>query len=147
MLKQVLLASVPSIHLGSVLEIPNLSQLVAFGTSRTGLENVPVGTPVFIYASQPPHELYCGAVASWSGSPGAVVRAVEHGPRSGKHSDPSVRPVTAETTDGPFLFFWEVSGLHQLSRHRPLGDFSKVGGGRPFNGSAPQWPSLVQLDC
>ena len=105
MLKQVLLASVPSIHLGSVLEIPNLSQLVAFGTSRTGLENVPVGTPVFIHASQPPHELYCGAVASWSGSLGAVVPAVGHGPRSGKHSDPAVRPVTAETTDDPFLFF------------------------------------------
>jgi hypothetical protein len=95
MMKLVLLAPVPAIHLASAARSPNLNDRVAFGTSRPGVEQFPIGIPVFIYASHPPHALFRRGVASWSGTLGAIVKAVERGARSGKHPDPSVRPLTA----------------------------------------------------
>ena len=149
MIKQVLLAPVPCIHLESAAKIPSLMQRVAFGTKQLGF-NFPIGLPVFIYASQPPHPrhpLFHSGFASWTGLLGAVVKANETGPRSGKHPDPSVRPPSTEannTGDGPFLLFWEVLELHKLEPPRPLRDFKKKSGGT-FDGNVPQWPILVYL--
>ena len=145
--KEVLLAPVPCIHLASAATIPSLAQRVAFGTSHNGIVNVPIGLPVFIYASQPPHPLFDPGHISWTGVLGAIVPANETGPRSGKHHDPSVRPPSTEAKDGggdgPFLFFWEVEGLHQLKKPDRL-SLSKFKSA--FNGGAPQWPVLAQLD-
>ena len=143
---QVMLAPVPCIHLESVGGNPKLNARVAFGTSRSGVDQFPIGIPVFIYASQPPHAFFRPGVASWSGTLGAIVKAVERGVRSGKHPDPSVRPATAEATDGPFIAFWEVLNLRQLSPPCPLSHFVKVGGGKPFEGDVPQWPVLTEFD-
>jgi hypothetical protein len=123
-----------------------LRQRVAFGTSRLGIDQIPIGLPVFIYASQPPHGLFRRGVASWTGVLGAIVKANETGARSGKHPDPSARPPTAEANDGPFLFFWEVLGLRNLEPPRSLSDFTKKGGGTAFDGDVPEWPIIVQLD-
>jgi hypothetical protein len=144
---QVLLAPVPCVHLESAASVPNLCNHVAFGTSRQGFRQmIPLGIPVFIYASQPPHHLFKGGVASWTGTLLEIIDAVERGPRSGKHPNPTFRPPTAEATDGPFLAFWEVIGLHQIQSPRALGDFAKTGGGKPFDGMAPQWPVLAELE-
>lgn len=146
MIKQVLLAPVPCIHLASATRIPGLMQRVAFGTSRLGIDQVPIGLPVFIYASQPPHSLFRRGVASWTGALGAIVKANETGSRSGKHPDPSVRPPSAEANDGPFLFFWEVLDLSNREPPRSLSDFMKKGGGIAFHGDAPEWPTVAWLD-
>lgn len=140
-----LLAPVPCVHLESAASIPSLSKRVAFGTSRHGLNDIPIGLPIFIYASQPPHRLFHREVASWTGVLGAIVKADESGRRSGKHPDPSVRPPSAESDDGPFLYFWEVLGLHQLEPHQPLSMFTKESGGT-FKGEVPEWPVLCSLD-
>jgi hypothetical protein len=147
--QEVLLAPVPCIHLASATTIPELKQRVAFGTSQHGIVDVPIGLPVFIYASrpgQPRHPLYRGSFASWIGVLRAIVSANETGRRSGKHPDPLVRPPSTEALkdgDGPFLFFWEVEGLHQIEKpYLSLSKFKWRGGG-----SVPQWPVLAELDC
>ena len=145
--KEVLLAPVPCIHLASAATIPSLAQRVAFGTSHSGLVNVPIGLHVYIYASQPPHRLFDPGHVSWAGKLVAIVHANKTSSRSGKHLDPSVRPPTTEALiggDGPFLFFWEVEGLHQLKKpdRLSLSKFKST-----FGGDAPQWPVLAELDC
>src|SRR4051794_11359343 len=112
--RQVLLAPVPGEHIASACEVPGLLSRVAFGSSKAGIENAPVGIAVFIYVSQPSHRLYRRGFFWGGGTLGEFVPAVKSGRRSGKHPDPSVRPPTAETADGPFLFSWEVESLHQL---------------------------------
>lgn len=146
MKQQVMLAPVPSVHLASAIGVPELRERVAFGTSRMGVDQFPIGIPVFIYASQPQHPLYKGPVASWWGELGAIVRAVERGARSGKHPDRCVRPLTAEDGDGPFIFFWEVLNLRELQPPRPLKEFKASGSTRPFGGAVPEWPVLADLE-
>lgn len=138
----VFLAPVPSVHLASAMTVPALSTRVAFGSSKSGLSNTPIGLPVFIFASQPPHPLYRNGVYTWAGTLGAIVSAVEKGPRSGKHPDKNVRPPTAEATDAPFTHFWEVLNLTRLERPRPFSDFFDCA---PFEGRAPEWPVVGQL--
>jgi hypothetical protein len=137
---QVLLASVPCVHLESA-KNAGLNSRVAFGTSRLGFSDTPIGLPVLIYASQPPHRLFRPGVFSWAGKLGAIVKAVERGPRSGMHPDPSVRPPTAEAGDGAFIEFWEVLELIELEVPRPFRDFRE---GKPFEGRAPEWPVVAQ---
>ncbi len=117
---QVLLAPVPCIHLESATKV---GPRVAFGTNRLGLSQTPIGLPVFIYASRPPHPLFRPGVFSWTGKLGAIEKAVERGPRSGKHPDPSVRPPTAEAGDTACIEFWEVLDLIKLEKDRPFHDF------------------------
>jgi hypothetical protein len=139
---QVLLAPIPCIHLQSA-KNAGLTRRVAFGTSKSGFSDTPTGLTVFIYASpRPPHHhLFRPGVFSWTGKIGAIVKAVERGPRSGMHPDPSVRPPSAEKEDGAFIEFWEVLDLTELQECRPFGDFR---GGRPFNGRAPEWPVIAE---
>ncbi len=137
---QVLLAPVPCIHLESARRA-GLSRRVAFGTSRLGFSDTPIGLTVFIYASQPPHPLFRRGAFSWTGKLGAIIKAVERGPRSGKHPDPSVRPPTAEANDAAFIEFWEVLNLIKLEEDRPFQDFRDA---KPFNGLAPEWPIVAQ---
>jgi hypothetical protein len=137
---QVLLAPVPCIHLQSAKD-KGLTHRVAFGTSRSGFSDTPIGLMVFIFASQPPHRLFRPGVFSWAGKLGAIVKAVERGPRSGRHPDPSVRPPSAEESDDAFIEFWEVLDLAELKEGRP---FSHFRGGSPFNGRAPEWPVVAQ---
>lgn len=147
MIRQVLLAPVPCVHLASAAITPHLSERVAFGSSKTALDQLPIGMPVFIYTSQPPHRLFQAGVASWTGTLGAIVPAVRSGARSGKHPNPSVRPPTAEAGDEASMYFWEVLGLHHIEAPRPLTAFLKPSGGKPFSGDWPQWPVLVEHDC
>jgi hypothetical protein len=136
----VLLAPVPCIHLESAMSA-GLSRRVAFGTSRLGFSETPIGLAVFIYASNPSHPLYRRGGFSWMGKLGAIVKAVEYGPRSGKHPDLSIRPPTAEARDDPFIEFWEVLDLIRLEAVRPFNDFR---GAEPFNGRAPEWPIVAE---
>lgn len=146
MSEQVLLASVPCVHLASAETVSSLMKRVAFGTSYQGIINVPIGLPVYIFASQPPHRLFDPGRVSWAGKLGAIVPANEKGRRSGKHHDPSVRPPSTEALidgDGLFLFFWEVEDLHQLEMQDRV-SLSKFKSS--FHGGVPQWPVLAQLD-
>jgi hypothetical protein len=127
------------------MKVPGLSRGVAFGTNKLGLSETPIGLPVFIYASQSPHPLFRRGVFSWTGTLGVIVKAVERGPRSGKHPDPSVRPPTAEADDTAFIEFWEVLDLSKLEKDRPFDDFRTLGGGKPFGGREPEWPIVAQL--
>ena len=143
MIQSVILAPVPCVHLESASEVPSLSERVAFGSSQEGVPSLPLGVPVFIYASLPPHRLFVLGHVSWTGTLGAIVPAVKDGTRSGKHPASSMRPPTAEATDKPFLYFWEVLGLKQLASPRRLEDFKA----NSFIGEAPRWPVLAELDC
>jgi hypothetical protein len=143
MLRTVILAPVPCSHLESASTIPALSEVVAFGSSQEDVPHLPIGAPVFIYASNPPHALFKLGSVSWTGTLGAIVPPVTSGDRSGKHPDPSHRPPTAEGTDKAFMYFWEVLGLKPLDPLRRLGEFrAKV-----FIGEAPRWPTVAELDC
>jgi hypothetical protein len=148
-IRTVLLAPVPAIHLASTLELPNLSERVAFGSSKGGIEKLPIGIDVFIYATDQRHALFRKGVASWTGILGSIVPAVQRGPRSGKHPDRTVRPASAEETDGPFMNFWEVFGLRQLpsNGYVPLTAFRKPGRQRvkAFPGDVPEWPVMAEL--
>ena len=143
MLRTVVLAPVPCVHLESASTVPSLSDVVAFGSSQEGVPNLPIGVPVFIYASLPPHPLFKLGSVSWTGTLGAIVPAVQSGSRSGRHPDPARRPPSAEATDKPFLFFWEVLGLKPLDPVRRLGEFKA----KTFIGEAPRWPVAAELDC
>ena len=150
MRKQVLLAPVPWEHLESAEAVPLLRERVAFGSSSAAVTSLPIGIPVFIYGSGPRHPRFRPGVASWVGTLGAIDKAVgdEDRRRSGKHRDASVRPPTAEQGDGPFIWFFEVSGLRLLEVPRRLSEFTKVGGkGKPYTGDVPQWPVLAEVDC
>jgi hypothetical protein len=150
MSQEVLLAPVPCVHLASAATIPKLKERIAFGTSQSAFKQQfesRIGIPVYIYASQPlhtshpPHPLFCGPVASWKGELFAIVKANNRG----KHDDPSIRPPSTlekEDPDGPFLFFWEVEGLHRLKKpYLSLSKFKWKGGV-----GVPQWPALADLD-
>jgi hypothetical protein len=137
--QEVLLAPVPCVHLESAATMPR----IAFGTSQSTFKQQfesKIGIPVYIYASQPPHHLFSGPAVSWKGELVEIVRANDHG----KHSDPSVRPPSTlandASGDGPFHFFWEVAGLHQIEK-LSLSKFNWKGGG-----GIPQWPVLAELD-
>jgi hypothetical protein len=144
---KIVLAPVPCIHLFTASGVPALASRVAFGTSQPDAPNLPANAPVFICASHPegaPPEalrLLRPGFATWTGTLLRVVRAVDGGRRSGKHEDPSVRPPSAEANDGPFQYFWEVSGLRQLPIPRALGDFHGEG---PM-GNVPRWPIIAEL--
>jgi hypothetical protein len=143
MLRTVVLAPVPCVHLESASTVPALSDVVAFGSSQEGVPNLPIGVPVFIYASQPPHSLFKLGTVSWTGTLSAIVPAVRSGSRSGQHPDPLRRPPAAEATDKPCLFFWEVLGLTPLDPVRRLDEFKA----KAFIGEAPRWPVVAELDC
>ena len=138
----VFLAPVPAVILESA---EALTDRVAFGSNKQGLDKIPIGIEVFIYASLPPHPFFKPGVATWTGKLGRVVPAVESGPRSGKHPNPEVRPPKAEQDDGPLLSFWEVHGLKRLAVPVPLSRFKNMGGGKASGGGAPEWPILAQL--
>ncbi len=142
MLQSVVLAPVPCVLLESAMTVPSLGERVAFGTSQPGVPDLPVGLPVFIYASMGPHGLFRLGQVSWTGTLGAIVPAAKGGARDGKHPDPAVRPPHAEANDKAFLFFWEVLGLHPLSPTRPLHDFKSA----VTLGEAPKWPAVAELD-
>ncbi|MBI3198911.1 MAG: hypothetical protein HYZ40_15675 [Rhodospirillales bacterium] len=142
MIQPVVLAGVPCVHLESASSVPGLSASVFFGSSHEAVTPLPIGVPVFIYASIPPHPLFKPGQYSWTGTLGSVVRAVESGPRAGKCPDPSRRPPTAEGKDGPALYFWEVQGLHQLATPRPLADFKS----KTSINEVPRWPVVAELD-
>ncbi len=148
MIRTVVLAPVPCIHLRSAQSEPHLSERVAFASSQTAVPSLPIGVPVFIFPTDTPdasaddRRLLTSGRASWSGTLGAIVNAVERGRRSGKHPNPEVRPPTAEATDKPVRFFWEVLGLQRMSSGRLLSDFNSE-----FSiGNAPRWPVLAELD-
>ena len=106
---------------------------------------MPVGLPVLIYVSEPPHVLHVVGMVTWAGTLGAIVPAARTGKRSGKHPDVSVRPPYAESGDTPALWFWEVLGLHPLPTALPLGRLRGTNGSKPFDGRAPRWPSIVEI--
>jgi hypothetical protein len=83
--KEVFLAPVPAQIIASALTVPSLTELVAFGSNKAGLDAITIGVGVYIYASQPPHPLWRAGVVTWGGTLGAIVQAVEHDRRSGKH--------------------------------------------------------------
>jgi hypothetical protein len=141
----VFLASVPAEILASAKSVPALGDRVAFGSNKQGLDAIPIGIEVFIYASQPPHLLFKPGFVTWGGKLGAVVPAVEKGLRSGKHPDPTIRPPAAESDETPALRFWEVLGLKPLAHPIPLSRFKNMSGGKAFGGGAPEWPVLAQL--
>ena len=136
----VVLASVPAVHLASFLTVPSLANRVAFGSSSAPVRDFPIGLTVYIHASKPPHELCKPGRVSWIGRLGTILEAVEHGRRSGKHPEPSVRPPSAEQDDEPFVAFWEVIGLRQLEEPIPLARFASL-----FHGAPPEWPVLATL--
>lgn len=142
MIRPVVLAPVPCVHLESTGSVPGLSASVFFGSSHEGIDKLPLGLPVFIYASIPPHALFKPGQFSWTGTLTSVVRAVESGPRSGKYADPARRPPTAEAKDGPFLYFWEVQNLEQLATSRGLADFKS----KTSINEVPRWPAVAELD-
>lgn len=146
-IRQVFLAPVPGEHIESAQSVPALLTRVAFGSSKHGIKTAPVGLDVYIFVSQPSHQLYRRGAVSWSGRLGAIVPAVKSGHRSGKHPDPPVRPPTAEMNDGPFLYFWEIDGLHSLREPLSLTKFSLDGGGALFSRNEPQWPVLAYVDA
>jgi hypothetical protein len=151
MLKQVVLAPVPLVHLESAWTKPELRERVAFGSSSPNVATFPIGIPVFILGSGLSllRERYPPSAATWGGTLGAVEQAVEGGQRSGMHRDPSRRPPTAERIDIPFRYFYEVLNLQRLGGPRHLSEFTKIGGikRKPFTGPAPQWPVLAELEC
>ena len=142
MIRPVVLAPVPCVHLESANSVPGLSASVFFGSSHEADPPLPIGVPVFIYASIPPHALFKPGQFSWTGTLASVVRAVASSPRSGKHPDPSRRPPTAEAKDGPFLYFWEVQNLEQLATPRRLGDFKS----KTSINEVPRWPVVAEAD-
>jgi hypothetical protein len=141
----VFLAPVPAEILESAKKVPALADRVAFGSNKQDLSAIPIGIEVFIYASQPPHPLCKPGFVTWGGKLGAIVPAVEKGPRSGKHPDPKVRPPFAESDDTPVICFWEVLGLQPLTHPIPLSRFKNMKGGKALGGQAPEWPVLAQL--
>ena len=70
-------APVPASILASAQTVPELANRVAFGSNSFGLKDMPIGVDVYIYASQPPHDLYNPGMVTWTGKLGAIVRAVE----------------------------------------------------------------------
>jgi hypothetical protein len=102
---------------------PRLSERAAFGSSHSGVPDLPVGLEVFVYASQGPHRLFRLAGVSWVGVLGGIVHAAKAGVRRGKHPNPKVRPPIAEATEKAHLYFWEILGLRPLHPMRPLRDF------------------------
>jgi hypothetical protein len=148
MLRKVILAPVPCLHLHTASSVPALATRVAFGSSQADVPNLPPGLPVFICASHPedaPPEalkLLRSGYATWTGKLLGVVRAVDGGRRNGKHEDPTVRPPSAEEKDGPFQYFWEVAGFGLLAKPQGLRDFQAAG---PI-GKAPRWPIVAELD-
>ena len=142
MIRPVVLAGVPCVHLESASSVPGLSASVFFGSSHEADPPLPIGVPVFIYASIPPHPLFKPGFYSWTGTLASVARAVESGPRAGKYPDPSRRPPTAEAKDGPALYFWEVQGLQPLATPRPLADFKS----KTSINEVPRWPVVAELD-
>ena len=142
MIRSVVLAPVPCVHLASTSSVAGLSASVFFGSSHEAVPPLPLGVPVFIYASIPPHPLFRPGQFSWTGTLGSVVRAVESGPRNGKCPDATRRPPTAEEKDGPFLYFWEVQGLEQLTTPRSLADFKS----KTSINEVPRWPVVAELD-
>lgn len=102
--------------------------------------------PIFIYGSDPRHERHVAGTVTWTGYVDRIVPAVEKGPRSGKHPDETIRPMTAEDGDTAFIRFLEVTGIHMLKQRLPLAAFTrKDGKGKPFTGPVPQWPVLACL--
>ena len=142
MIRPVVLAPVPCVHLESANSIPGLAASVFFGSSHEGIDKLPLGLPVFIYASIPPHPLFKPGQFTWTGTLGSVVRAVAGGPRAGKCPDPARRPPTAEAKDGPFLYFWEVQNLEPLETPRRLGDFKS----KTSINEVPRWPVIAEAD-
>ena len=142
MIRPVVLAPVPCVHLESANSVPGLSASVFFGSSHEADPPLPIGVPVFIYASIPPHALFKPGQFSWTGTLASVVRAVASGPRSGKHPDPSRRPPTAEAKDGACLYFWEVRNLEPLETPRRLGDFKS----KTSINEVPRWPVIAEAD-
>jgi hypothetical protein len=138
-------APVPASILASAQTVPELANRVAFGSNSFGLKDMPIGVDVYIYASQPPHDLYNPGMVTWTGKLGAIVRAVEGTRRSGKHPDKSIRPPYAESDDTPATYFWEVLGVGLLTEPIPLARFKNMGGGKAFGGRAPEWPMLALL--
>ncbi len=151
---KVFLAPVPAEIIDSACKVPSLSELVAFGSNKACLDAIPIGLEVYIYASQsnespylkkPPHPLWRAGVVTWGGTLSNIVRAVEHGRRSGKHPNPAVRPPFAEEGDTAVTHFWEVKNLHRLNRPIPFSRFENANGSKAFGGSAPQWPTVAFL--
>jgi hypothetical protein len=148
LLKQVVLAPVPWVHLESAEGLPNLRERIAFGSSSQAVPTLPIGIPIFIYGSDPGHMRFKPGVVTWEGTLGAIVPAVEGGRRSGQHPDPTVRPPSAKQGDMAFLWFFEVLALRPLTNPRKLSEFTREGGkGKPFTGDVPQWPVLAERDC
>jgi hypothetical protein len=148
MIRQVLLAPVPWEHLESAEVQPELRERVAFGSSSAQVHSLSAGIPVFIYGSDHRHKRFRPGIVTWAGTLGAVVKAVQSGPRSGKHPERSVRPPSAEEGDTAFENFFEVLGLQPLAAPRKLAEFTKSNGkGKPFTGDVPRWPVLAYLDC
>ena len=101
----VVLAPVPAIHIKSAMTKPKLLERVAFGTSAFSIDDIPLGTEIFIYASNPPHLLCRPGMVTFGGSLGCIELAETGGRRDGKHRNKDVRPPSAEATDGPFTKF------------------------------------------
>jgi hypothetical protein len=152
---EVILAPISAEIIDSTLKIPELHKLVAFGSNKEGIDTFPIGADVYIYASksdespnapkQPPHPLWQAGVVAWGGTLSAIVPAVQHGRRSGKHPNPALRPPFAEEGDTPVTHFWHVQNLHRLERPIPFSRFKYPGGGTAFGGSQPRWPIVAFL--
>jgi hypothetical protein len=152
MLRTVMLAPVPAIHMASTIANPHLMRRVAFGTCNESVKDFTIGLDVFIYVTpsrdaDPSRSLVRPGFVTWQGTLGAIVPAERSGRRNGKHPDPNVRPPSAEDTDTAFLMFWEVLNLHKLEGQAaiPLNGFSRPDGSSFSNGHPPGWPVLASL--
>src|SRR5216684_2833302 len=146
MLKKVVLAPVPWVHLESMEKKPKLFERVAFGTSRLAVTDEYATLSIFIYGSGLDHTRHRSGVVTWTGFVDKIERAVQAGQRSGQHPDKSLRPMTAEDGDTAFIRFLEVTNIQLLNPPLPLTRFTKEDGkGKPFTGPVPRWPVLAFL--
>lgn len=145
-----LLAPVPCRHLSGALETSRIVGRVAFASNRWEVFEgagvcVEVGWTVVIYASRPElgdlDHLFVPARASLVGTFVGWVRA---DPRSGRHPNPSVRPVSTGT-DIPVIGFWEVRDLQRLTHDQsiPLSRFRTATNNRRVS-QPPLGPTIVQ---
>jgi hypothetical protein len=149
--KMALLGPVPCAHIAGALEAGQTHGRVAFGTmlkelfvdSTSDAPLVPQGLRVLIYVSKTGIEqpfaaqFFAGPCATFEGT---FLRWRNADQKTGRHPDPSVRPISTEP-DSAWMGFYEVADLCPCTV--PLTSFRWVGSGRRVE-SAPRRPGLVR---
>ena len=113
------LAPVPCIHFQSALEMIKRGSVVAFGTNKFPLDDVPPRTRVLFYISAtgsetdpdarrlhvPPHQVtFEGVFVTYTSA------------KRDKHPNPEIRPPSAFSTDDAWANFYEVERIREIER-------------------------------